>query len=87
MPEPKPKHFETIRTTREDYRDCMRTGNPFKHFRWMLEQRGLIHSPRLGIESWDDPEQDGVRYFRNFRPQTQAEIAKGEKGIGRIKEI
>jgi hypothetical protein len=80
-----PKEYPTITATSADYRVCMAQKKPFLYFRQILESRGLIHSRSLDIESWDDPEGTGNRFFRNKKPQTAAEIASQEAGAGRVR--
>lgn len=80
------KHYEIIKCTLQERMACMDYKDPFVAFRRLLEARGILHSKKLGIQSWIDGNGGAnvVRCYRNYEPQTDVQIAGSEKGVGRI---
>jgi len=90
-------HYPTITVTRAELATL--ASHPRQSFRTFLESKGIVHKRGLMVESWTEDkegeraflERDGVTfkqhdvlYFRNFRPKTDAQIAKEDGGAGKV---
>ena len=77
-----PDDFSTVTVTRDELIEIVRTGAPFRTF---LESKGIVHRKGIHVGSETPGNKPGIICYRNYRHQTDSQIAGEETGIGRIR--
>lgn len=81
-PSQSPDDFRTVTVTREELAEISRTKAPFWEY---LRDKGISHKRDIHVESWTPENKPGIICYRNYRHQTDSQIAGEETGIGRIR--